>query len=54
MGGSNGNYYQKQGGYGGGGYGYGGQQTQDSGMYGGADASTYESNGYNHHQQPVS
>ncbi|KAI3525403.1 hypothetical protein L1887_04172 [Cichorium endivia] len=47
-GGSNGNYYMKQGGYGG--YGYGAPQNQD----GGVDASAYESNGYNHHQQPVS
>jgi len=52
MGNSNGNYYMKQGGYG---YGYGSQQNQDSGMYDTADASAYESNGYNHHQQqPVS
>lgn len=52
--GGNGNYYTKQG-YGGGGYGYGGQQHQDGGMYGGADASAYGSNGYdNHQQQPVS
>ncbi|GJX88591.1 polyadenylate-binding protein RBP47 [Tanacetum coccineum] len=40
----NGNYQGKQG-YGGG-YGYGMQQSQDSGMYG--------SNGYGNHQQPVS
>nr|GEZ73357.1 polyadenylate-binding protein RBP47-like [Tanacetum cinerariifolium] len=47
------NYYTKQ--DGGGGYGYGGQHNQDGGMYGGADASAYGSNGYdNHHQQPVS
>lgn len=54
MGGNGGNYYMKQG-YGGGGYGYGGHQNQDAGMYGAPDGSAYGSNGYNHHQQqPVS
>ncbi|XP_076942127.1 polyadenylate-binding protein RBP47-like [Bidens hawaiensis] len=52
----NGGYYSKggyggYGGYGGGGY---GQQNQDGGMYGGADAPAYGSNGYDNHQQSVS
>ncbi|GJV01024.1 retrovirus-related pol polyprotein from transposon TNT 1-94 [Tanacetum coccineum] len=41
--GGNENYYAKQG-YGGGGYGYDGQHNHDGGMYGGANASAYESN----------
>ncbi|GKF61286.1 hypothetical protein Tco_0181340, partial [Tanacetum coccineum] len=50
--GGNENYYAKQG-YGGGGYGYDGQHNHYGGMYGGVNASAYESNGYGNNQQQL-